>query len=267
MNRALIVGIDKYQDYKKNLGGCVNDALSAANTLIRKYNYSEVLILKDSKATKEALLRELESLVSVTQPGDNAVFFYSGHGSQVPNVHGHELDTFDECLVTHDHSWSNPLIDDDIRYCLRNHKQGANICLIMDACHSGGLYDVNGIKADFVPPDIADAVANKTEKSVTRKIGKKNSDVDTQRHVLIAGCVEEGYSLERKIRGQKRGVLSFCLFDRICRHWKLFGSNNANGTYKVLGKNLSRMVLKFTNMRQAPVVLGSKTALRNKLFL
>jgi hypothetical protein len=267
MNRALIVGINKYQDHKKNLGGCINDALSASEALVRRYNYSEVLMLKDEKATKETILLELESLVSVTQPGDNAVFFFSGHGSQVINIHGNESDTYDECLVTHDHSWSNPLIDDDIRYCLRGHNPGANICLVLDACHSGGFYDIPGIKADFFPPDLADAVASKTEKSVLRKIGKKNSDVSTQRHVLIAGCAEEGYSLEQKIRGRRQGVLTDCLFNRICRYWKLYRSNTPKGTYASLDKHLSRLVLTKTQMKQDPVVLGSKEALNNKLFL
>ena len=49
------------------------------------------------------------------QPGDVLVFHYSGHGSQVPDRHGDEVDDgLDEIICPYDLDWDDPFTDDDL---------------------------------------------------------------------------------------------------------------------------------------------------------
>ena len=58
-----------------------------------------ILAIQDAQATKEGILGALESLADRAGPGDIAVFHYSGHGHQVTDNNGDEIDGYDEVLV------------------------------------------------------------------------------------------------------------------------------------------------------------------------
>ena len=78
--RALLVGIDDYSPTSgfASLEYAVRDAERVAGAYARTSYDTEVL--KDGKATRDNILRALalESLIS--RPGDDFVFYYSGHG-------------------------------------------------------------------------------------------------------------------------------------------------------------------------------------------
>ena len=58
-----------------------------------------IVVLQDAQATKDGILAALEGLVERAGPGDVAVFHYSGHGHQVRDDNGEEIDGYDEVLV------------------------------------------------------------------------------------------------------------------------------------------------------------------------
>ena len=58
-----------------------------------------ILTVEDAQATKEGILGALESLADRAGPGDIAVFHYSGHGHQITDNNGDEIDGYDEVLV------------------------------------------------------------------------------------------------------------------------------------------------------------------------
>ena len=60
---------------------------------------SNILTVQDAQATKEGILGALESLADRAGPGDIVVFHYSGHGHQVTDNNGDEIDGYDEVLV------------------------------------------------------------------------------------------------------------------------------------------------------------------------
>lgn len=99
--KAFIVGINKYLDRGNDLRGCVNDAENIYHALIDlyKFNPDNIRVLTDKRATKSAILERLNWLVKDNQPGDDLVFHYSAHGSQIRDREGDELeDGLDEIL-------------------------------------------------------------------------------------------------------------------------------------------------------------------------
>src|SRR5215831_7445314 len=85
--RAVVVGINDYTGIdpsgQSNLRCCVSDASSIA-TLIQQasgFDSSDVTLITDRAATRSAVLSALKGMVDASQPGDVALFYYSGHGS------------------------------------------------------------------------------------------------------------------------------------------------------------------------------------------
>lgn len=131
--RALCIGIDTYPTAP--LSGCVNDsrrwgeALSALGF--------KVETLTNGQATRAAIIERLRRLVGDARPGDELVFQYAGHGSQVEDVDGDERDRFDEAFVPVDYQAGHLLLDDDFHAVTMELREDAHLTLFMDCCHSG----------------------------------------------------------------------------------------------------------------------------------
>ena len=146
MKKALLVGINRYPDPNNELKGCVNDVRQMAETLKSRYGFpgdGNMRILTDARATTRAILDGLAWLTAGASPGDSLVFHYSGHGSQVPDLHFDETtDRLDEILCPYDLDWDHPLTDDDLAAACADVPRGALLTVILDCCHSGtGLRD------------------------------------------------------------------------------------------------------------------------------
>lgn len=82
-------------------------------------------------------------LVQGCQPGDSLVFHYSGHGSQLLNFSGDEMDGYDEVLCPLDYETKGTILDDEINATLvRPLPGGVMLHAIIDACHSGTVLDL-----------------------------------------------------------------------------------------------------------------------------
>lgn len=132
--RAICVGIDRYTEAPLN--GCVADAKLWARTLTQLGFESPELIL-DGQATRSAILGALERLVKEGRPGDVLVFQYSGHGTQLPDLDGDEVDSKDEALCAFDYPSGAFVIDDDLAAVFSNIGDGVNFTCFIDCCHSG----------------------------------------------------------------------------------------------------------------------------------
>jgi hypothetical protein len=94
---ALIIGINKYKTVKRpflNLKGAVPDADLVQSYLQKHLGVpnSQVRNLRDSEATRAAILREIDALTTDDriQHGDPILIFYAGHGSTAPAPKGWE---------------------------------------------------------------------------------------------------------------------------------------------------------------------------------
>lgn len=236
--RALLVGINQYPTAP--LKGCVNDVLMMGNILITHFGFTpgaDMRLLVDQRATKEAILKRLEWLVEGARAGDVLVFHYSGHGSQVPDRNGDELDHIDECLVPIDHDWDDPLLDDDLGNIIRLVPDGVNLTIILDCCHSGTGTKEFGPnipatkKRLLPPPDIrfravggitiedgfsADSVTMTSFRNLNvRHFGRS---VEEQCGILITGCRDHQLSNDAFIDGDYHGALTYALFQSLEAH-------------------------------------------------
>ena len=167
--RALIVGVSGYPHLAETLrlAGPKNDAREVAATLVALgVDPSNVTVLADGvgplpagvaapgPGNKVAILAELDRLADETRPGDLAVFYFSGHGSQQRDLDGDEQGGADEIFLPYDIGrWSdagegveNALVDDELNQRIEKILgKGADFFGMIDACHSAtGFRDVAG---------------------------------------------------------------------------------------------------------------------------
>ncbi len=170
--RALVVGIDRYVAAQprtditvarrwRDLGGAVNDAEAVARLLEDRYDF-DVELLLDAAATRDSILAAIEShMIAPAKAGDEVVFYFAGHGSQVANSKSPEPDGKDETLVPVDAVRGRPDIRDKELRRLFNRvlDRGARLTVILDTCHSGS--GVRGLPTErslrFLDPQPGDA--------------------------------------------------------------------------------------------------------------
>ncbi|WP_165230143.1 caspase family protein [Aquisphaera insulae] len=167
---ALLVGISRYERPERyppknksqqppdwwNLN--TRNDVERINLVLRdrfKFVPADVLVLTDGQATRQGIIDAFRShLVDKARPGDIVYFHYSGHGQQIPDDNGDEIDGQDESLVTADYVSQSAL--DNARSNLRDDTIGqllaelkarmtppgarkvlGNITLTFDCCFSG----------------------------------------------------------------------------------------------------------------------------------
>ena len=143
---AVIVGVNDYANFEGveggDLRGAVNDARSMADVLIAKWGFKEdnVLLLLDADAPREGIRTGLtEWMARRVRPGDLALFFFAGHGSQTLDMEGDEEDGLDETIAPQDvlaTSSERDITDDELRSWLQTIPTD-QIIAAFDACHSG----------------------------------------------------------------------------------------------------------------------------------
>jgi len=146
---ALLVGVDRYprEGGFEDLGGAVRDTLALRDVLVARFGFApeDVLLLHDERATHAAIVRAFdEHLLRRAGPDSECVFYFSGHGSRVPDASGGEPDGLDSTYVAHDsrsggHRGERDLCDDELfslvaALCAKTPR----VTVIADSCHSGG---------------------------------------------------------------------------------------------------------------------------------
>ncbi|MCI0663154.1 MAG: caspase family protein [Acidobacteria bacterium] len=145
IDRALIVGIEKYRDpLVPRTPGCEADARAMAQLIQSVYKFGEVKILLNEQATASNIEHWFRTwLIAGTRPGDRAFFFYAGHGSQLADNNGDERkeDGKDETLAPYDvnpRSGAN-MMRDDLFDEMIGRLNGRRAVLVFDSCHSGTI--------------------------------------------------------------------------------------------------------------------------------
>ncbi|KAJ3531108.1 hypothetical protein NMY22_g8288 [Coprinellus aureogranulatus] len=122
--RAVCIGIN-YVGQKHELKGCANDARNIREFLIKQYHFppSEILMLTDDDRhnrmpTRDEMFKAMAWLVHDAKKDDSLFFHYSGHGGQVKNENGREIDGMDEDIFPVDAADAGDIIDDDLHKAL-----------------------------------------------------------------------------------------------------------------------------------------------------
>jgi len=140
---AFLVGIN-YTGTVNELYGCINDTKNVEELLKNKYNFTNVALLNDETATKQNILKGLQTLLSNTESGDTAFFMFSGHGTCTADLNKDETDGQDELIVPIDaFSMNTCILDDELNKLIRNTlKPGAKLVALFDCCFSGTMLDL-----------------------------------------------------------------------------------------------------------------------------
>ncbi|KOR30196.1 hypothetical protein TI04_06825 [Achromatium sp. WMS2] len=150
-DHALLIGVGNYHDTKiPSLSGIDFDIemMQEVSSLLG-FAPNNIRILKNADATSTAIRQAFTDwLINATQPGDRVLFYFSGHGSQIPDTNGDEADGNDEVLLAYDtklvvrHSQetlNNVLVDDEIHELITK-MLGRKLIMLVDACHSGSSF-------------------------------------------------------------------------------------------------------------------------------
>ncbi|WP_170334850.1 caspase family protein [Ruegeria arenilitoris] len=135
-NRALIIGINTYDDpsipslnYALRDGGRFSETL--AGGLEDAPDFDEINYLKDTRATPEAILAGVETLLMDMEKGDHAVLYFAGHGLRSESgdfYFGTSGTRLEDVSAT-------ALAFGRLSKLLEGTE--ARITIILDACHSG----------------------------------------------------------------------------------------------------------------------------------
>ncbi|MTE28252.1 caspase family protein [Winogradskyella ouciana] len=164
----------------------VNDVQLIKNTLLdQNFTESNILVLKNEQATRTGILKAIEDLQSKIKPGDIVVIHYSGHGQQIFDDNGEEIDDKDESIVPYDalvkyvpnvYDGQNHIRDDEIGNIIANFRnalgKSGQLLILLDSCHSGSATrggKARGGEATFAPPGwTPDPNRNKKDKGLLK---------------------------------------------------------------------------------------------------
>ncbi|MEP2530330.1 caspase family protein [Shimia sp.] len=175
--RAVLVGVSDYYHLDADLKGPRNDVALMMRALIRRgVPAGQITVLSEGiedaptgvvqdAPTRAGILDALDTMATASGAGDTAVFYFSGHGSQMPDQDGDEQGGYDQIFLPADaKNWQasigaveNALVDDEFRaWSAHVLSRGAQLVAIVDACHSGtGFRALDGAAgvARYVDPE------------------------------------------------------------------------------------------------------------------
>ncbi|MFF1828640.1 caspase domain-containing protein [Paenarthrobacter sp. NPDC058040] len=222
---ALCVGINKFKFLPQSswLQGCVNDADDLSALLAEQYGFAaeDITVLKDAKATKKAVMAELNKLVQAATSGkaDHLVFSFSSHGTQIPDTNGDEADRLDEAFACYDinntgDSWdpATVIADDELSDVFASLPDGIRMDVVLDTCHSGtGLKSLDlvpGRRPRFLPAPTPRAVIA-SEFNDTRTLRDMVKSAKLSKPVLMAACRSDQTAADALIDGRYNGAFTY----------------------------------------------------------
>ena len=287
---ALLVGIDRYAGNVNPLNGCVNDVTRMGDLLQARVTGANdrfaPRLLTNEQATRQGLINAFRAHLGQAGPGDVALFYYSGHGSQEhapPEFWDFEPDRMNETLVCHDSradgGWD--LADKELAQLISEVAalrlaQGPHLVLILDCCHSGsGTRSAEEItirqeKAHPGTRPIASYIVTPQQAAALHGQGTGAASpampwaaIASGRHILLAACRPEQTAKETWFPGpsghEKRGAFSFFLQDTLQQ-------TGAALSYRDLFKRVNALVQQRVS-DQAPQLEASEPADLEQPFL
>ncbi|OBZ78001.1 Metacaspase-1 [Grifola frondosa] len=204
--KALCIGIN-YRGQANELYGCVNDARNVQRFLMHSWGYKEenIIVLTDDSPnprqhpTRVNILDGMHWLVRNAHPHDSLFFHYSGHGGQVKDRDGDEVDGYDEIIFPLDHQRSGYIMDDLMHTILvKSLPAGCRLTALFDSCHSGSVLDLpylyhsdGRVKGSQVTPQFFQA---------------KSTPADV---ISWSGCKDSQTSADTFEQGTAGGAMSF----------------------------------------------------------
>lgn len=221
MKKALLIGIN-YVGTANQLAGCISDIYNVRDFLTQYcgYNLENIRVLsdKDIAPTKSNIITNIQWLVSGALAGDYLFFHYSGHGSWIRDVSNDETDGRDEVLVPLDFMTVGFISDDWLMTnFISKIPAQVSLCGIVDACHSGTVFDLKhnykslcslkpgkSVKNSlYVPADWTD--------SFTYSIQRSRDVPGTI--CMFSGALDNQTAADTSFDGVPQGAFTYCLLE------------------------------------------------------
>lgn len=210
---GLVVGIDDYQIPGNNLHGCVADAYDFNDVSTSRFSFQNNKLLCNTDATKNNILSALGDMIAKAQKGDELFYYHSSHGTQVNLPRSGVLD---DVLVTNDFDWddfNHIMTGAEIGAVLAQLKQGVNMTVIVDACHSGTATrefnpHIRTKRCLAIPAHIAE---QRKGMFFTRQRSLNRDIIKNQPYLLLSGCKDDQTSEELQLGEQVRGIFTYTL--------------------------------------------------------
>jgi metacaspase-1 len=209
---ALLIGCNYTHTPAWRLGGCHNDVDNMLECILNlfKFDRDTITVVKDNDLKplpnqpggKQHLLDGINDLVNLSNlnKGGRYVFHFSGHGTQVADRDGDEVDGKDEAFLTSD---GDLIKDDEIKQYLVDKLHPDSKCLIIiDACHSGTGGDLP-FTWKYEQHECVVA-SNLKQEDIDKICNKQLSDV-----VMISGCQDTQTSADATIENQRSGAMTW----------------------------------------------------------
>ena len=239
---ALFVGIDAYPAPVNPLSGCVNDVTRMRDLLATRINRAKdrfaPLLLANAQASRQGIIEVFRAHLGQAGPGDVALFYYSGHGSQEnapPEFWDFEPDRMNETLVCYDSrlpgGWD--LADKELAQLIAEAAaNGPHLVIVLDCCHAGsGTRDAEDVtarqeRADDRTRPIASYIVTPQQAAGLQGQSQSTASpampwaaIASGRHILLAACRPEQTAKETYFSGpngwEKRGAFSYYLQDTL----------------------------------------------------
>lgn len=233
---ALIIAIGDYKREETGWGAISsqNDVpLIKEALMIQGFSDANIALIQDQDADKPGILAALDNLAKKAAKGDMVVVHYSGHGQQIFDDNGDEIDGFDEALVSinaparyhriPDYTGQNHIRDEEfgakIDAIRKKVGKDGHVLVILDSCHSGtgtrgGFSLARGGMPPLAPDDYDPKGKNEeegsglNESSTSRGIDNENMGS----FVLFAGARFDELNYETKDdNGNGVGSLSYSI--------------------------------------------------------
>jgi hypothetical protein len=226
--KALLVGINDYPDPAQRLEGCVNDVFTMSAVLQECGMPPEAIrTCLDGRATTQGILDRLKWLLDDPKPGDELIFYYSGHGARIPEYgKDFEPDHHVESLVPWDFDWSldKAISDDQIFGLYSQLPYDCRLVMIFDCCHSGGIHRDGGLRPRGITPpdDIRHRELkwdSKTQMWVARDFTRINATFTPQKDLAASYFGRDGATQRLGRASMLRGISS-TRYDKLKRDGK-----------------------------------------------
>ena len=203
VDKALIVGVGNYQLPSANLKGIDLDVKMASDmALYMGIAPENIHVVMDENATLSRVKEQMGWLSQNVSDKDRVFFYFSGHGTQVPDKNNEEADGLDEAMVLHDidgKSYNGLYVDDDFGAALKL-IPSKNMVVMVDACHSGtgtkswgssgNSFNVNEGQMKFL-----NLFNVKAKKSNTQDYGVSEKSTGEDNYLAIAAAQDNQQSI------------------------------------------------------------------------
>lgn len=234
------------------------------------FKEENIAILQDKDADKAGIIEAFNSLLKSVKKGDYVVVHYSGHGQQISDDNGDEIDGLDEALVTinapssykagKDYKGEEHFRDEEFGELIDELRakvgKDGQVLVILDSCHSGtgtrGGAKVRGGEGPFIIPGQSEINKEaKEEGSGMREssVKSRGNDDNLAPFVLFAGAKFDELNYETKDEnGNGVGSLSFAVA-------KAFSEINTNSTYSSVFARILEIMAEIAP-KQTPMIEG-----------